>query len=71
MIIAFIEEPLYNSLYIIPETVILLRKKMPTSCVVVCCTSKGFGVTFYLDKNSQAVKKRCGPVQNGQYKKKL
>ena len=23
----------------------------------------------YLDKNSQAVKKRCGPVQNGQYKK--
>ena len=24
---------------------------------------------YYLDKNSQAVKKRCGPVQNGQYKK--
>jgi len=22
-----------------------------------------------LDKNSQAVKKRCGPVQNGQFKK--
>jgi len=24
---------------------------------------------IYLDKNNQAVKKRCGPVQNGQYKK--
>ena len=26
-------------------------------------------VVLYLDKNSQAVKKRCGPVQNGQHKK--